>query len=140
MLNGGFFLEYLVVLFVFKILLTAVCIGFGLFGGLFSPALFIGAAAGATIGRIVEGVVGLTAGSALAICGMAAVASAVIGAPIAGVIIILELTMSYDLAVCAMLSVVVCVMVSNLAFGHSFLTDSFWIGELMSHAGVVRSK
>ena len=120
MLKGGFFLEYLVVLFVFKILLTAVCIGFGLFGGLFSPALFIGAAAGATIGRIVEGVAGLTAGSALAICGMAAVASAVIGAPIAGVIIILELTMSYDLAVCAMLSVVVCVMVSNLAFGHSF--------------------
>ena len=120
MLNGGFFLEYLVVLFVFKILVTAVCIGFGLFGGLFSPALFIGAAAGATIGRIVEGVAGLTAGSALAICGMAAVASAVIGAPIAGVIIILELTMSYDLAVCAMLSVVVCVMVSNLAFGHSF--------------------
>ena len=120
MLNGGFLLEYLIVLFGFKILLTAVCIGFGLFGGLFSPALFIGAAAGAAIGRIVESVAGLAAGSALAICGMAAVASAVIGAPIAGVIIILELTMSYELAVCAMLSVVVCVMVSYLAFGHSF--------------------
>ena len=59
-------------------------------------------------------------GPALAICGMAAVASAVIGAPIAGVMIILEMTMNYELALAAMLSVVTCSMISHLLFGHSF--------------------
>ena len=51
---------------------------------------------------------------------MAAVASSVIGAPIAGVIIILEMTMNYDMALAAMLSVVTCSMISHLLFGHSF--------------------
>ena len=51
---------------------------------------------------------------------MAAVASAVIGAPIAGVVIILEMTMNYQFALAAMISVVVCLMVSDALFGHSF--------------------
>ena len=57
---------------------------------------------------------------AMPICGMAAVASAVIGAPIAGVVIILELTMSYEFALGAMISVVVALIVSDALFGHSF--------------------
>ena len=36
----------LVLLLVSKVVLTVVCIRFGLFGGIFSPALFIGAALG----------------------------------------------------------------------------------------------
>ena len=51
---------------------------------------------------------------------MAAVASAVIGAPLSGVIIMLELTMSYEFALAAMLSVMVSLLVSNQLFGHSF--------------------
>ena len=58
--------------------------------------------------------------TALAICGMAAVASAVIGAPVAGVLIILELTMNYDFALVAMVSIVASIMVTNFVFGHSF--------------------
>ena len=54
------------------------------------------------------------------ICGMAAVASAVIGAPIAGVIIILELTMNYEFALAAMISVVMAMLFSNIFFGHSY--------------------
>ena len=120
MLEGGFEFEFLAVLLVLKLALTALCIGFGMFGGVFSPALFVGAAAGAICSRIVEllGIVG--AAPTLAICGMAAVASAVIGAPVSGVVIILEMTMSYEFALAAMLSIVVAIMVSNLLFGHSF--------------------
>ena len=120
MLEGGFTTEFLAVLFLLKLSLTALCIGFGMFGGVFSPALFVGAAAGAIGGRIIAafGVAG--AAPTLAICGMAAVASAVIGAPVSGVVIILEMTTSYDFALAAMISVVVAVMVSNLLFGHSF--------------------
>ena len=124
-LDGGYDTVFLAVLLATKLCLTAVCIGFGLFGGVFSPALFVGAAAGAMAGRLVAmvlgaGVVGAGISVALPICGMAAVASAVIGAPIAGVVIILEMTMNYQFALAAMISVVVCLMVSDALFGHSF--------------------
>ena len=124
-LDGGYGTVFLAVLLATKLCLTAVCIGFGLFGGVFSPALFVGAAAGAMAGRLVAmvlgaGVVGAGISVALPICGMAAVASAVIGAPIAGVVIILEMTMNYQFALAAMISVVVCLMVSDALFGHSF--------------------
>ena len=69
-----------------KLALTALCIGFGMFGGVFSPALFVGAATGAICGRIIASLGIIGAAPTLAICGMAAVASAVIGAPVSGVL------------------------------------------------------
>ena len=119
-LEGGFDVKFLLVLLVLKLVLTALCIGFGMFGGVFSPALFVGATAGAICGRIISSLGFIGAAPTLAICGMAAVASAVIGAPVSGVVIILEMTMSYEFALAAMLSIVVAIMVSNLLFGHSF--------------------
>jgi len=120
MLGDKFGVTYLGLLLVLKLSLTALCIGFGLFGGVFSPALFVGAAGGA-IGAKILSLLGMASMSpALAICGMAAVGAAVIGAPVAGILIILELTMSYEFALAAMLSIVVSIMISNLLFGHSF--------------------
>ena len=116
--------SYLFILLIAKILMTAVCIGFGLFGGVFSPALFVGASIGAIANKIVA-MIGLGAcGPSLAICGMAAVGAAVIGAPISTVLIVLEMTTSYEFAVAAMLSVVSCKIVSNV-LGHSFLIGNF---------------
>ena len=81
MFADGFEFSYLFILLIAKILMTAVCIGFGLFGGVFSPALFVGASIGAIANKIVA-MMGLGAyGPSLAICGMAAVGAAVIGAP-----------------------------------------------------------
>jgi len=120
MFADGFEFSYLFILLIAKILMTAVCIGFGLFGGVFSPALFVGASIGAIANKIVA-MMGLGAyGPSLAICGMAAVGAAVIGAPISTVLIVLEMTTSYEFAVAAMLSVVSCKIVSNVLFGHSF--------------------
>ena len=42
MLAGEFALGMLVLLFLGKLLATTLCIGFGLFGGVFGPAIFIG--------------------------------------------------------------------------------------------------
>ena len=111
---------YLLLLLVMKVAVTALCIGFGMFGGVFSPAMFVGAAAGALLGRLMASFGLVVAGPGLAICGMASVAAAVIGAPVAGVLIILEMTMSYEFALAAMLSIVVCTIVSNAIFGHSY--------------------
>ncbi|MDC3014291.1 chloride channel protein [Alphaproteobacteria bacterium] len=123
-LNDGFSLNYLFLLLIGKLLITSVCIGFGMFGGIFSPALFIGATAGALLTKfatIIGGTtVGLAIGPGLIICGMAAISSTVVGTPIAGVLIILELTMSYELALAAMLSVVTSALIAHLLFGHSF--------------------
>ena len=117
---GNFLLMSLIILFLAKMAMTAVCIGFGLFGGIFSPALFIGASAGAISGNILSmlGISGLV--TVLSISGMAAVGAAVIGAPITGILIVLELTMSYDVTLFAMVAIVSSAFISNLIFGHSY--------------------
>ena len=120
-LNAEFSVIFLVLLVFAKLVLSALCVGFGLFGGVFSPALFVGAAMGAVVG----GALSMISPDAslvtpLAICGMAAVSGAVIGAPMAAVIIVLEMTLNYQLAIAAMLGTVLSLVVSNALFGHSF--------------------
>jgi len=51
---------------------------------------------------------------------MAAVAACVVGAPLAVIMIILELTMSYEYSIAALVSTMVAVMISNSLYGHSF--------------------
>ena len=123
-LNNGFSVYHLFLLLIGKLFITSICIGFGMFGGIFSPALFIGATAGALFTKLATVIggatVGLAIGPGLIICGMAAISSTVVGTPIAGVLIMLELTMSYELALAAMLSVVTSALISHLLFGHSF--------------------
>lgn len=116
-----FTFSFLVAVLLVKIILTTACLSLGLFGGIFSPSLVIGASAGAIalglcnmIGLDPVGSVGVV------ICGMAAVSSAVIGAPIAGVMVVLELTGSYEYALLAMVSIVTAVLTSHHLYGHSF--------------------
>ena len=51
---------------------------------------------------------------------MAALSASVIGAPIASIVIIFELTHSYDLAFVAIICVAASCLISSLTFGHSF--------------------
>ena len=120
-INLEFSFGFLLILLLMKIILTTACLGFGLFGGIFSPSLLVGAAAGA-LALSVGVMAGLDVTSSLGIiiCGMAAVSSSVIGAPIAGVMIVLELTGSYEYALVAMISIVTSVLTSHFLFGHSF--------------------
>ena len=104
-----------------KILATALCIGFGFSGGVFSPALLVGILFGALAGSGAELLLGeLRSDVAIyAVCGMVAVASAVIGAPLTTILIVFELTRNYDLATAAMVSVVFSNLVSYRLFGRS---------------------
>ena len=108
-------------LLVAKILATALCIGFGFAGGVLSPALLVGILFGAFAGNGAELLVGeLRSDIAIyAICGMVAVASAVIGAPLTTILIVFELTRNYDLAIAAMVSVVFSNLVASRIFGRS---------------------
>ena len=103
-----------------KIIATALSMGFGFFGGVFSPALLVGAAAGSVATAVVNWT-GLHSfqGPELVICGMAAVAGAVIGAPLSMIIIVLELTGSYGLALASTIGIVIATMTSSQLFGNS---------------------
>ena len=57
------------------------------------------------------------------IAGMAAVSGTIVGAPISMVMLVFELTESYEFAVSAMLSVVVANLFSHLAFSHSLFDE-----------------
>lgn len=122
-INGGYDIGFLLLLFMLKLIATSLCIGFGLFGGIFSPAAFIGAAAGGFLGKLMAFGGFATVPALLPIAGFAAVTAAVVGAPISVVLVVLELTQSYEFAVAAMLSAVVATFLTSLVFGHSFFDE-----------------
>ena len=111
----------LAVLIAAKIALTALCIGFGFAGGVFSPALLIGILFGALFWTAIDGTGALsTSGIAVyAICGMMALASPVIGAPLTTILIVFELTRNYDITIAAMVAVVFSNLVAHRMFGRS---------------------
>jgi len=122
-INGGYGIGFLLLLFILKLLATSLSIGFGLFGGVFSPAAFIGAAAGGFLGKLMIFGGFATVPSLLPIAGFAAVTAAVVGAPISVVLVVLETTQSYEFAVAAMLAAVVSTFLTSLVFGHSFFDE-----------------
>ncbi len=111
----------MLVILVAKLLMTALCLGFGMAGGIFSPSLVIGILLGSIIGEMApwlyaDNVSGTTI---YAICGMVAVASPVMGAPLTAILIVFELTRNYELAIASMISVVFANLVSCPLFGRS---------------------
>jgi CIC family chloride channel protein len=121
--DGGYALGFLFLLFALKLLATSLCIGFGLFGGVFSPAAMIGAAAGGFIGKFMAALGFATVPHLLPVAGFAAVTAAVVGAPISVVLVVFELTQSYEFAVAAMLAAVIATFFTSLVFGHSFFDE-----------------
>ena len=104
-----------------KFIATLLCLGFGLFGGVFSPAVFMGASVGSLFG-ILAASLGYPdfALTLMAVCGVAAVTGSVVGAPVAIVIIVLEFTRSYEFALTSLIAVAMSSFISTRIFGYSF--------------------
>ncbi len=111
---------FLIVILLFKILLTSLCIGFNLFGGILSPALLIGTCTGAIIYHIPFIGIYENLNPIFAIAGMASVASAVIGGPATAIILILELTGSYEYSIACILPIALCNLLTYVSYGSSF--------------------
>jgi CIC family chloride channel protein len=111
----------ILIILIAKILVTAICLGFGFVGGVFSPALVIGVLFGALMGQLCMLVFGdQSSGLAVyAICGMMAVTSPVIGAPLTAILIVFELTRNYELTTAVMISVVFSNVVAYRMCGRS---------------------
>jgi len=105
-LNENLPLVLLAGLLIAKVLCGAVAIGSGTPGGVFSPALFIGAMFGGVYWYIATAVIPLELSSqgVYSVVGMAAIASAMLGAPISTLLIVFELTIDYDLVIAVMLA------------------------------------
>ena len=104
-----------------KFVATLLCLGFGLFGGVFSPALFLGACVGSLFGILAVSL-GFEefALTLMAVCGIAAVTSSVVGAPMAIIVIVLEFTKSYDFALISLIAVALSSFISTRLFGYSY--------------------
>lgn len=104
-----------------KFIATIVCIGFGLFGGVFSPALFMGASLGYLFGSLAIAMGFSTSALAIfTVAGIAALTGSVVGAPIGMVMIVLEFTGSYEFALASMITVAMSSFISTRIFCYSF--------------------
>ncbi|AUB83803.1 ClcB-like voltage-gated chloride channel protein [Candidatus Thiodictyon syntrophicum] len=92
-----------------KVFTTAVTLGSGGIGGAFTPTLFVGALQGALFGTLVQTVlpVGTAPPSAYAVVGMGAMLAATTQAPLMSILMIIEMTMDYQIVLPLMLSVVI---------------------------------
>jgi CIC family chloride channel protein len=88
----------LLLLVVAKLLATSLTLGSGASGGVFSPLLFLGAAAGAAVGVLAEKLIpaaGLTP-PAMAVVGMAAMVGSATGAMLTAIVMLFEMTRDYN--------------------------------------------
>ncbi len=108
-LTGNIGLSLLVVLIVGKILATILTLGSGASGGVFAPALFIGAVLGGAYGQLAQMLFpGLPASSgAYAMVGMAAVFAGAARAPITAILILFEMTQDYRIILPLMFATVI---------------------------------
>ena len=120
-------LWFLAVLLVTKLVASAISLGAGFRGGLFSSSLLLGCIFGAAFGEVM----GLLVPSlviqqqVLMLVGMASVAAAVIGSPLTMVFLVLEGTDNFPVTVGVMVGVVIASTIVRLTFGYSFSTWRF---------------
>ena len=99
-----------------KLVGTCLTIGSGGAGGMFAPALLMGAAAGGVLGLALESMDMLPHGTParFALVGMAAMVAAVTHAPLTAILIVYELTRNYQVILPLMLAAVVAITVSRM--------------------------
>ena len=120
-LGSNYTIFLLIIIVLGKILATSISLNFGFFGGVFSPAILVGAGAGAVVSAILVSIgIFEEFQQALVISGIAAVAGSVIGAPLCMVIIVLELTNSYAYALASLVGLAISVGYVQVRFGSSY--------------------
>jgi len=114
-LNGRMALNLMVLLVVLKLLAVTTSYASGNAGGIFGPALFIGAMLGGTVGTVAHRLLPTytaTAG-AYALVGMGAVFAGIVRAPMTSVVMIFEMTQDYAVIVPLMIANLVSLFISS---------------------------
>ena len=116
----------LALVFLCKWLATAASFGSGAPGGVFTPSLFMGASLGYLFGTLVNVVwpVGAPDPGAFALVGMGAFLSAASRAPVMAVILLFEMTLSYDIILPLLLCSVLAYYTAKGIEEHSLYSES----------------
>lgn len=127
-LHGDLTLTILTIAFVGKLLATIICSGLSLPGGAIGPSMFIGAMAGGILGTIGAMVLPEYASeyAFYSMVGMATMMSAILQAPLAALMALLELTNNPNILLPGMIAVVV----SNLVVSQVFKQSSIFHSQL----------
>ena len=125
-LNGQLVGKILLGIVACKWLATMASFGSGAPGGVFTPSLFMGASAGYLFGETVHAVWPAAAQNpgAFALVGMGAFLSAASHAPVMAVIMLFEMTLSYDIILPLMLCSVIAYYTAKGLMGSSLYSDS----------------
>jgi len=121
-------LYLLILLFVAKLLATSLTLGSGASGGIFSPALFLGATAGAAYGVVLHRLFPALdiSVSAFAVVGMGGVVAGATGAALAAIVMIFEMTLDYTIIIPMTLTVAI-----SYAVRKSMIRDSIYTRKLV---------
>lgn len=120
-----------------KILATAITLGSGGAGGMFSPALFIGAMAGGAFGGVVNKIMPAFTSSpaAYATIGIGAFLAASTHAPMTAIFLLFEITGNYQVIIPIMVSAIVATVVSRKFINDSIDTVDFSREGIDIHEG-----
>lgn len=126
-LMGQLTVQQCVLFVMIKVAAVAITMGGRMGGGVFSPALMVGALTGLAFGWVATGIFPEISGThtLYAFAGMGAVAAAVLGAPISTTLIVFELTGDWQIG----LAVMVAISVST-AFASQVVDRSFFLTQL----------
>ncbi|MCG3181632.1 MAG: Voltage-gated ClC-type chloride channel ClcB [Phycisphaerae bacterium] len=113
----------LLLLLVAKLIGTSLTLGSGGSGGVFSPALFMGACLGGTFGLLLQRMGMDVNPLAYAVVGMAAVFAGSTHAYLTGIVMLFEMTQTYRVMVPVMLAATVATVISQLIKRESIYTE-----------------
>jgi CIC family chloride channel protein len=96
--GGEIALRWVLVLVAARFVLTMTSYGCGAAGGIFAPLLVIGALGGLAVGRVAHGIAPgwVEHPEIFAVLGMGALLTAIVRAPLTGIVLMIELTGEYD--------------------------------------------
>ena len=116
---------FLLVLFALKLLATSLTLGSGASGGVFSPALYLGATLGGVYGLVLQRLFpGLPIQpAAFAVAGMAGVVGGSTGAALAAIVMIFEMTLDYTVIIPMTITVALSYGVRKLLHRQSIYTE-----------------
>jgi CIC family chloride channel protein len=134
--STGFELWLLIGLIVAKAAGSAVSIGSGFRGGMFSSALYIGSLFGAASSLVVHRYLPWAPPdeAVFVLAGMGAVAAGVVGAPMTMIFLVLESTADFSATMGVTVAVVISSLVVRHWFGYSFATWRFHLRGVALHS------
>jgi chloride channel protein, CIC family len=132
----GYELPLLLGLIAAKIAGSAISIGTGFRGGMFSSSLYLGALYGAAVAVIVQRLAPWAGASdaVYILAGMGALAAGVVGAPMTMIFLVLEATTDFSATLGVTAAVIASVLVVRHWFGYSFATWRFHLRGVALHS------